>query len=141
MGEVIDIKNENENGEFRYSDDPRTVLFEVEKTWKGVQQTQVIVYTALSSASCGFGFDVGEKYIVIVYANEKEGELQTEICTRTSKISLAERDIDYLGEGEMPAVQVSLKYSNNGGYSVYLIGLLVGIVVFIGAIIIRRINK
>lgn len=27
MGEVIDIKNENENGEFRYSDDPLTALF------------------------------------------------------------------------------------------------------------------
>lgn len=82
------------------------VLFEVVRTWKGARQTQVIVYTGLGGAECGYGFKTGETYLVYAYGTNS---LETGICTRTRPISAAGDDLKSLGEGAPPAEPVDLR--------------------------------
>jgi hypothetical protein len=79
------------------------VLFEVTNTWKGVNETQVRVYTATNSASCGFNFNLGDEYLV--YASGDKSRLITGLCDRTTHISKAAKDLDVLGEGLQPTVE------------------------------------
>ena len=105
-GEVVDMLDKNKGNLTQSSGDPIAVLFEVEESWKGINQTQVIVYTARDSTSCGYEFSLNNKYLV--YAHESNGELKADICTRTTLLSSAEQDIAELGFGEIPTKQVSL---------------------------------
>lgn len=105
-GKVIDIVDRNKNNEIQSSADPIAILFDVDKSWKGVDQTQITVYTERSSASCGYGFSLNEKYLV--YAYKDDGELRVNACSRTAPLSGAKEDIQALGKGETPAEQVTL---------------------------------
>lgn len=50
------------------SDDPVRVDFVISKVWKGELKQQVRIYTAMSSASCGYeDFNVGDSYLVSAY--------------------------------------------------------------------------
>ncbi|MEK7324929.1 MAG: hypothetical protein AAB217_06690, partial [Chloroflexota bacterium] len=69
------------------SADPVAVNFQVSDSWKGVTTTTVVIRTAVSGASCGYTFNVGRQYVV--YAYQYSGELETNICTRTSEVALA----------------------------------------------------
>ncbi|MEW8986348.1 MAG: hypothetical protein AB2401_04960 [Bacillus sp. (in: firmicutes)] len=95
-GKVIEIKNENNN---------RKILFEVEDTWKGVSQTEIILEDEWSS--CSTDFFEGETYLV--YAHEFQGELTTDICDRTRELSSAGEDLATLGTGATPTEEVDLK--------------------------------
>ncbi|WP_226641371.1 hypothetical protein [Mesobacillus subterraneus] len=95
-GKVIEIKTSNNN---------RKVLFEVEETWKGVSQTEIILEDEWSS--CSTDFFEGESYLV--YAHEFQGELTTDICDRTRELSSAEGDLATLGTGATPTEEVDLK--------------------------------
>ncbi|WNF24674.1 hypothetical protein [Mesobacillus jeotgali] len=95
-GKVIEIKNENNN---------RKILFEVEDTWKGVSQTEIILEDEWSS--CSTDFFEGETYLV--YAHEFQGELTTDICDRTRELSSAGEDLATLGTGATPTEEVDLR--------------------------------
>ncbi len=110
-GEVIGFLDKNTNGLMQSSVDPIAVLFEVEETWKGVTQSQVIVYTVRDEASCGYQFALNTKYLV--YAHESDGSLKTNYCSKTTLLSLAVDDMDELGEGEKPTEQVSIDLEQN----------------------------
>ncbi|KOO52009.1 hypothetical protein [Viridibacillus arvi] len=112
-GKVIDTVDRNKNNVIQSSADPITILFDVDKSWKGVDQTQVIVYTERSSASCGYGFSLNEKYLV--YAYEENGELRVNACSRTAPLSGAKEDIQALGKGQKPTEQVTLDLENIKG--------------------------
>ncbi|HEX8681188.1 MAG TPA: hypothetical protein VF707_02670 [Ardenticatenaceae bacterium] len=75
--------------------------FEVSQVWKGEVHSTITIGSAMSSASCGYEFAVGEEYIV--YGFEGEGVLQTGLCTRTAPLASAEEDLTALGEGEIPS--------------------------------------
>lgn len=105
-GEVIGILDKNKNGFIQSSADSIAVLFEVEESWKGVTQSQVLVYTERDEASCGYQFSLNTKYLV--YAYELDGSLKTSYCSKTTPLTLAVDDIDELGEGELPTEQVSI---------------------------------
>jgi hypothetical protein len=84
----------------------RSVTFEVEKTWKGVEGKSVHVVTRLNSAACGFSFEDGKSYLV--YANFVGGDgpdaktLSTNICTRTTFVSEATKaEFEALGPAKM----------------------------------------
>lgn len=102
-GKVIEITDENKNKQVMSSADPLAVLIEVEEAWKGINKTQVVVYTERSSASCGYGFELNQEYIV--YADESDGKLKVSLCSRTAPLSEAEEDIHELGKGEKPTEQ------------------------------------
>lgn len=58
------------------------VKLKVKESWKGKFVREVTIRTAQDSATCGYKFEVGKKYLV--YAAGEENNLRTDICTRTS---------------------------------------------------------
>ncbi|SDX98390.1 hypothetical protein [Thermoactinomyces sp. DSM 45892] len=74
----------------------RIATLHVSKRWKGDLDPELIVYTALSEASCGFTFEMEKEYLV--YAIKKNGHLTTTICSRTKLLSEAQADLDALNK-------------------------------------------
>lgn len=149
-GRVVEIVDENKNKSIQSSADPIAVLFEVEESWKGLNQTQITVYTERSSASCGYEFDLNKEYLV--YAHEANGAFKVSYCSRTTLLPTAEKDIRELGQGEKPIEKVSSDSNvikgedqinpenpanNNKIYNILLILGLLLVVVYIS----RRIRK
>lgn len=93
------VKMKEPKGIIISSADPVKVTFEVDSSWKGVEENKVTLTTALSSASCGFEFVDGESYLVYAYAREKGGseDLMAGLCSRTVLLSSAGEDLKELG--------------------------------------------
>ncbi len=131
-GEVIEIVDKNKNNSMQSSADAIAVLFEVEESWKGVNQTEVVIYTERSSASCGFEFTLNNNYLV--YANEMGGDLKVSLCSRTALLSSATEDLEELGESERPTEQTSIDLTTGSSTNYYIyvallvVGLLFGVV-------------
>lgn len=71
------------------------VKFKVEESWKGKAEKEITITTAADSAMCGYGFKVGEKYVV--YAHGSDDELSTNICSRTTFVT-DNPDVKYLAK-------------------------------------------
>jgi hypothetical protein len=79
------------------------VTFDVSRVWKGELSRQTVVYTAMSSASCGVeNFEVGTEYIVSAYMDDKA--LETNICDLTKPIASAGAELAILGNGYAPTI-------------------------------------
>jgi hypothetical protein len=100
-GKVVEMTEINtENG----LNEGYLVKFSVEKSWKLVDQSDVIIFTP-GVGIRGFPFDVGETYLV--YANRKDGKgLETKICHKTAKLEYAKEELKELEAREQ------LKISN-----------------------------
>lgn len=87
------------------SSDPILVTFEVVGYWKGSSIGETIVIkTARSEASCGFGFERGREYVIYAYAaRENQGMgLETSLCARTRSVKDATEDFEKLGSMKKP---------------------------------------
>ena len=73
----------------------RLVHFRLNQAYKGIEGTEVQVITGLGGGDCGYGFRLGEKYLVYAFRNQ-DNKLHTSICTRTRPLSEAEEDLDYI---------------------------------------------
>jgi hypothetical protein len=105
-GKVIQISAEN-NSSNKSTADQIAVTFEVESAWKGVDESQVIVYTAVSSASCGYEtFSLNNEYLIYAYGDKHK--LGTGFCERTKPLVAAKEDLAILGIGQKPNQQVNL---------------------------------
>ena len=108
-GKVLNIKQGREQngivGAIEYRD---VNLFEVQETWKGINQSQVMVYDNGGDASCGVNFEESKSYLVYTYKN-KEGDLYTSLCSRTAEISKAGEDLTILGQGKPADKVLNLK--------------------------------
>lgn len=82
------------------------VIFSVSESWKGMDDTQAIIYTE-SSSSCTFEFQVGNEYLLYPYS--RDGVMYIMDCGRSSDISLAEEDLKELGKGKAPTNIVDLE--------------------------------
>ena len=71
------------------------VRFKVQRKWKGAEAEEISVFTANVCCACGFKFEVGESYLVYAYGSDS---LSTNTCTRTSRLSEAEKDLKVLGK-------------------------------------------
>ncbi|MBI5932132.1 MAG: hypothetical protein HY867_00380 [Chloroflexi bacterium] len=73
------------------------IIFEVIKSWKGVDTTKVTVDTGTGGGDCGYQFIENDEYVV--YANHAYGDPKndwaTSICTRTSPVKEAREDLAY----------------------------------------------
>ncbi len=84
----------------------RVVRFRDTTVYKGQKQGTIVIRTGLGCGDCGYGFEVGSAYLVYAYTNE-DGNLETNICTRTSLADDAGVDLRFL-RGQAPALQDSL---------------------------------
>lgn len=129
-GKVVDIKEKQS----LKGDTTKSVLFEVTNTWKGVEQSQVIITTGQGGGDCGYNFIKGEEYLV--YANESimygTKSLISTICNRTYVLSSSQEDLEILGEGQPPIEEVNLidKHIRNQIYIWATVAVAIGIVVF-----------
>ena len=83
----------------RYGDDARRrmreLTFEVDGVWKGALSRRATVLTAMTSAECGYNFDLRVPYVV--YARQSQGRLHTTSCDLTKPLRAAQADLKALG--------------------------------------------
>lgn len=130
-GKVLDIKEKRSAQGYI----TKSVRFEVTKTYKGVEQSQIIITTGQGGGDCGFNFTEGQEYLV--YANDSDmygaKALVTGICDRTNYLTALKDDLPILGAGKPPVEKVELSSEQNG-YQIYLwsAGVIAsGIIVFL----------
>jgi hypothetical protein len=79
----------------------KSVTLSLVRTWRGFEnQEAVTLRTAESSATCGYGFEVGQTYLV--YAAGETDKLLVTSCSRTRLLSEASEDLAALGAGVTP---------------------------------------
>jgi hypothetical protein len=106
----------------------KKVVFEVETAWKGVSKSIAVVSTPSEGGVCGNNFVLNEKYLVYAFGTS---DLETDICTRTGRLSDAHEDLSSLGAG---IVHFSA-WPDNARSSIWLWSAsTLGLVVVIGAV-------
>jgi hypothetical protein len=112
-GRVLEIA---EPEQVRSSADPVYVRFEVDTVWKGGEETQRIVKTAIGGDSCGYdAFERGRAYVV--FASGSPDRLETGLCTRTAPLEAAGETVAALGIGAAPTKAVDLTIQVPGNSS------------------------
>ncbi|QTD41348.1 hypothetical protein [Sporosarcina sp. Te-1] len=81
----------------------RTVTFQVDEVWKGIENGRIEIKTGLNSGDCGFPFVEGESYLVFANTNDfyEKDMLTTTICQRTNQLAEASDDLTVLGNGKI----------------------------------------
>jgi hypothetical protein len=74
------------------------VKFRVRESWKGEILKEASIWTSVGCCGCNYSFEVGETYLVYAY-RIPGGELRTDACTRTEKLTDAQDDRKILGRG------------------------------------------
>lgn len=123
-GEVQSIEEVGDDPDDQYIE----ATIEVDRAWKGIDTSPVIVETHQHEATCGFPFEEGESYLV--YAYDEGTPFTTALYHRTRHLERADEDLEALGEGT--AVDGTTGTDGNGEFNV---GILV-LAVVIGSIII-----
>ena len=143
-GKVIGVIDKDKFNPIQSSSDPIGVVFEVDEVWKGINQTQVIVYTSRFPESCGYEFTT-TKYLV--YANESDGDLSVSMCSRTTLLSAAQEDLNELGLGDKPTEEVKIDLNDTEEESmsptnkiIFSIAMLIMLIV-VAIYIIRLVEK
>jgi hypothetical protein len=92
VGEVLEIaktpKQELEAGATQYA-----VRFRVNRYWKSVKTSEVIVHTDM--VGCGPHFEIGKKYLVYAF-----GETLETRFSRTKELAFADEDLRAIGPGK-----------------------------------------
>jgi len=82
--EDCSLRLEYENGSYDLCFAPdHVVTFEITTSWKGVELGKAAVKTDAQATACGYGFRVGESYLVYAERNRPTGELSTSTCSLT----------------------------------------------------------
>jgi hypothetical protein len=75
----------------------RVFHFSVDQAFRGVNSSQVAVLTGRGGGDCGYGFKIGEQYLVYAHRDGRKKEmLATSICTRTKPVRDAGADLEYI---------------------------------------------
>jgi hypothetical protein len=77
-----------------------SVRMSVVRSWKGMEQEQVVLTTAADSAGCGYPFAADGDYLV--YAASGTHGLIATLCSRTRPFAEADADVRVLGMGVTP---------------------------------------
>ena len=81
-------------GEFKH--DLRLVRLTVDQPIRGMHAAEVDVVTGWGGGDCGYGFKMGQRYLVYAYREEKNNRLSTSICTRTRLLTEANDDFAFI---------------------------------------------
>jgi hypothetical protein len=79
-----------------YTSERRLVHITVEQPLRGIQTAEVDVVTGWGGGDCGYGFKVGQRYLVYAYRDAKDNRLGTSICTRTRPLADADDDFAFI---------------------------------------------
>jgi hypothetical protein len=71
------------------------VTISIDEVYRGSSAKTIQVYTASSSAACGYPFFEGQKYLIYASADDI-GQLLVSVCSATKPSEYAEKDIAYL---------------------------------------------
>ncbi len=85
----------NDNRRARY-------VFDVDKVWKGDVGPRIEISTALHSATCGRGYQIGGRYVVYARKDPQTGAWTDNLCSRTRTSQSAAEDLRVLGPGRAP---------------------------------------
>ena len=83
------------------------ILFKVQDWWKGEAAEQIAIFTeqyrapdqTISISTCGMEYIIGKVYLVYAVEYPVEGKLRTALCSRTTKLENAKKDLQKLGKG------------------------------------------
>lgn len=128
-GEVIKLKEETIDGE-KYD----VALISVSETWKGIEDSQVIVYTDWTS--CQFEFEEGKEYLLYPYKHN--GKLKVINCGRSADINYAKGDLLELGEGNEPTNTVQLEDDFKNGKIGIIMSFVLLLIIASALIFLRR---
>ncbi len=77
--------------------------FEVERVWKGVSESQVIVKDFSFGSDCGFNFQLNEQYVIFAYTGKTEKVLTVDPCTWNQRLKNAKKIFRSIGKGKLLA--------------------------------------
>jgi len=81
-----------------YEREELLVTFQLIQEYKGVDDNDSLVITALSSGACGYtDFKLNEDFVIYA-SRDNDGQLHTGLCSRTASASDASEDLSVLGE-------------------------------------------
>jgi hypothetical protein len=139
-GKVISIKESRLPGGYV----KKEIIFEVYKTWKGLEESQVKITTGQGGGDCGYHFIPNGEYLVYGRISDMYGksQLSTGICDRTVDLGAAKEDLKILGNGDMPVKLVDIvsddslrKWINNNSEDQnWTSKIIVFVIFFIGII-------
>jgi hypothetical protein len=72
------------------------VTISINEVYRGPSAKTIEVYTASSSAACGYSFREGQEYLIYASAAGKDAELVVSLCSATKPAEYAEKDLAYL---------------------------------------------
>ncbi len=122
------------------SGDYTTTTFKVHEVWKGKVTSEITVYSALSTESCGFEFREGESYIV--YAQQTDKGLVVTLCSRTALSSQASEDMAYLESGAVPNDKADIvQDEHSDSFPGYLLTGIIVMTIIMAALIARLYMK
>lgn len=73
----------------------RSISFEVQDSWQGVETTLITMRTGWGGGDCGYNFQQGKQYLVYA-SHSPDGDLYASICLRTAALENAGEDLEYL---------------------------------------------
>jgi len=74
----------------------RVLHMTIEQPIRGIKTAELDVITGWGGGDCGYGFQVGKRYLVYAYREEKDKRLSTSICSRTRPLADAEDDLAFI---------------------------------------------
>jgi hypothetical protein len=77
------------------------VTLKVERSWKGLLPTEVVLTTGRGRGDCGYEFELGQTYLVYAYGDNMNA-LATNICQRTVALVSGGDDLKILGKLKRP---------------------------------------
>ncbi|MDN4493781.1 hypothetical protein [Ureibacillus aquaedulcis] len=140
-GKVTAIHDPNKNAFIKSSADLLEIKFEVSDTWKGVEASEVLIYTERDSASCGFKFTLDGEYLV--YGNEHDGKKSVNLCSNTALLVEVADDLAALGKGQKPSEVVELAEGQQNSMDI-LITIFAGVALLIivaSAMFVKKFNR
>lgn len=72
------------------------IRFLIQESYKGVSGYEVEIHTGTGGGDCGYWFLRNESYVVYAYRSSEDNKLYTNICTRTTHLSEAKEDLEFL---------------------------------------------
>ncbi|RJE86885.1 hypothetical protein D3P07_17030 [Paenibacillus sp. 1011MAR3C5] len=136
---TVKVKKEPVRLFSKSSADPVTWTFEVHEIWKGKVSPTIAVTSAQSSASCGYEFQEGSRYVV--YARNSGESLDVSLCSRTALHSAAGQDLAELGIGSVPPQSQAGQHPGTASSLWWVLWVGIAVILVAAIIIIRHRRK